>query len=80
METKDLRPNYFMFGNKGAVWSDKVHIAKAGSFSGQTLCGVPMLSSNHAKIEDVTHIGCLDCIAVYDAENWDYNTRAIKLQ
>lgn len=64
---KDLPANYSQFGNKGAVWSDETHIAKSGNNSG-TMCGLPMLSSNWARIEKHSHIGCPACIAAYKAE------------
>lgn len=54
-----------MFGNKGALWSNEAHVAKSASFSGQTLCGVPMLSTNWCRIEKVEDIGCKKCIEIY---------------
>lgn len=63
----DLKPGYSIFGNKGAVWANEAHIAK-NDFSGLTLCGTPMLSSNHARIQKLTHVGCPKCIAVYTKE------------
>lgn len=66
MLTKDLQSPFYMFGNKGSVWSNKVHIAEGGSFSGTTLCGTPMLSSNHAVLEDVKEIGCKNCLGIYN--------------
>lgn len=58
---KYLDKEHYLFGNKGAVWSKEVHIA-VSDFSGTTLCGTPMLSSNHAAFEKVETPGCLDCI------------------
>lgn len=63
MKKSELKANYYIFGNKGNVWSNKCHIAHH-NYSG-TLCGIPMLSSNHARNEGVTEIGCPDCIAIY---------------
>lgn len=63
MKTNELKNNYYMFGNKGAVWSNKVHIAKSGQAG--TLCGTPMLSTNWARIEQVEHIGCRECLLAY---------------
>jgi hypothetical protein len=63
MSVDQLDNNHYMFGNKGAVWSNKVHIAKSGD--AVTLCGTPMLSSNHAKYEGVEYIGCPSCLAKY---------------
>jgi hypothetical protein len=66
MTIEKLKTNYYIFGNKGNVWSNQCHIAKAGDFSGRTLCGVPMLSNNWAKIENVEHIGCDECNKIYN--------------
>jgi len=66
MTTEKLETNYYIFGNKGNVWNDQCHIAKAGDFNGRTLCGVPMLSSNWAKIEKISHIGCESCNKIYN--------------
>jgi hypothetical protein len=66
MTAEKLKTSYYIFGNKGNVWNDKCHIAKAGDFTGRTLCGVPMLSSNWAKIEQVSHIGCEECNKIYN--------------
>ena len=63
MKKEDLKPGYFVFGNKGAVWSNECHIAKAGLHS-TTLCGTPMLSRNYGVDEE--HIGCEECIAAYE--------------
>lgn len=32
---------HMLYGNKGAVWTNSVHICETGLFS-STLCGVPM--------------------------------------
>jgi len=39
IKTKELKGDHYMFGNKGAVWSNKVHIAKSGDGTHRTLCG-----------------------------------------
>ena len=57
-----LKPTYSIFGNKGNVWSDECHIAKSG---GRTLCDVPMLSSNWARIENVQVAKCQKCVEIY---------------
>lgn len=62
---KDLKNNFYQFGNKGSVWSNETHIALAGSFSGETLCGTPMLSNNWAEITNHPEIGCPECIKTY---------------
>ena len=61
----DLKPGHSIFGNKGNVWNDTAHISKS-DFSGRTLCGVPMLSSNWARIEEVDTIGCSKCLERYN--------------
>lgn len=63
MKVKDLPKNFYLFGNKGNVWSNTSHIASVGSST--TLCGTPMLSSNWAKIENIQNIGCPSCLKIY---------------
>ena len=65
MKVKDLKPNYFIFGNKGNVWSNTAHIFKAGEGN---LCGTPALSTNHARLQNVEEIGCPQCLAKYKNE------------
>jgi hypothetical protein len=60
MKQGELKANQYLYGNKGAVWSDEVHIAEGSSST--TLCGVPMLSNNWAQIEGIDHAGCSECI------------------
>jgi len=55
---------HYMFGNKGAVWSNQVHLSKSGMST--TLCGTPMLSTNWARIENIQEIGCPECIEIYN--------------
>ena len=64
MKTKDLKSGFHMFGNKGACWSNEVHIADGGSST--TMCGTPMLSTNWANIWNKDEIGCPDCLKAYD--------------
>ena len=64
MTTQELKNGYYIFGNKGNVWNNEAHIAD-NSFSGRTLCKVPMLSTNWARIENVEHIGCKECLEIY---------------
>ena len=64
VNVNDLKPGYSIFGNKGNVWNDECHISKS-DFSGRTLCGVPMLSNNWARIEEVDTIGCYECLKRY---------------
>jgi hypothetical protein len=68
MTVKELKSGYHIFGNKGNVWSNQCHIAKSG-FDGRTLCDVPMLSNNWARIEEVKTIGCPECLSKYNAQS-----------
>ena len=61
LEREELKKDYYLFGNKGAVWSDKIHIAKTGVSN--TLCGTPMLSSNYAN--NGHQAGCPECLSIY---------------
>ena len=66
MNIKDLKQGYSIFGNKGNVWSNTAHIYKNGAGN---LCNTPALSSNWARIENVEHIGCPECLEIYKKEN-----------
>lgn len=74
MKTKDLKKGFHIWGNKGAVWSNKCHIAEDG-FSSTTLCGIPMLSNNWARIDNIVEIGCEECIKLYDDKNNPYQMK-----
>ena len=79
MKANKLQNDYSQFGNKGAVWSNKTHIAKNNEST--TLCGTPMLSSNWARIKKHEDIGCLECLAIYgkpNSEEWNLMMNAIK--
>lgn len=65
MNTKNLKPGYYIFGNKGNVWNNTAHIYKSGKGN---LCNTPALSSNWAAIEGLEHIGCPECLEVYKKE------------
>jgi hypothetical protein len=65
LKVSDLKPNYSVFGNKGNVWGDTAHIYKSGTGN---LCGTPALSNNWARIENVEHIGCQECLEKYVSE------------
>jgi hypothetical protein len=63
METvniKTLGSEYSIFGNKGNVWSNTAHAYKSGTGN---LCGTPALSSNHARLNDIEEVGCVECLA-----------------
>lgn len=64
LKVSDLKPGYSVFGNKGNVWNDTAHIYESGNGN---LCGTPALSSNWARIEEVKHIGCPECLAKYNS-------------
>jgi hypothetical protein len=67
MNQNKLTQNHYLYGNKGAVWTNAVHIAKSGQ--ARTLCGTPMLSNNWARILEIEHAGCPNCIAAYNSAN-----------
>lgn len=80
MKANKLQQGYFQFGNKGAVFTNKTHIALTGTGS-TTLCGTPMLSSNWATIDNHDEIGCPKCLAIYgkpNSEEWNLMMKAIK--
>lgn len=66
----NLPSGWSLFGNKGACWSNQIHIAK-NDLSGRTICGVPMLSSNHYRLGETTTEGnvpdgvCTNCSIIY---------------
>jgi hypothetical protein len=66
MKVEALKPGYSIFGNKGNVWDNTAHIYKNGEGN---LCGIPALSNNWARIEEVKTIGCQKCIDKYNIEN-----------
>ena len=65
MNIKNLKPGYYIYGNKGNVWSNTAHIYKNGTGN---LCGTPSLARNWAHIEGVEHIGCKECLEQYQNE------------
>lgn len=64
MNITDLSLIYFIYGNKGNLWNNTAHLAKIGYSS--TLCGIPMLSTNHCKLNNITTVGCEKCINIYN--------------
>lgn len=66
MKAENLINGFYQFGNKGAIWSNKTHIAS--NSSPVTLCGTPMLSSNWAKITEHQEIHCEECLKQYALE------------
>jgi len=65
MKVANLETGFYLYGNKGTVWSDNAHIAQSGIFSGKTLCGTPMLATNWARIEKLEEAKCPECNKVY---------------
>lgn len=65
MEKSQLKQGYYIFGNKGNVWNNECHISEADASKGTTLCGVPMLSNNWARIQEIQNIGCTKCLKIY---------------
>ena len=60
---KELGSGYFIFGNKGNVWSGTAHAYKSGFGPGTgNLCGTPALSSNHARMAGIEEVGCEECL------------------
>jgi len=64
MNIKELKSNYYLYGNKGALWSNQAHIAKSSEPT--TLCGTPMLATNHCRLNGVQEIGCKECLQKYN--------------
>jgi hypothetical protein len=63
MSIKYLDSKNYLFGNKGAVWSNEIHIHKTGNSGSR--CGVPGLSSNWAAIWEKEEAGCPTCIVSF---------------
>jgi hypothetical protein len=63
---KELGSGYFIFGNKGNVWSGTAHAYKSGTGN---LCGTPALSSNHARYEGIEEVGCPECLKLIKKDN-----------
>ena len=57
---KQLGEGYSIFGNKGNVWNDTAHAYKNGVGN---ICGTPALSTNHARLNEIEHVGCPECLA-----------------
>ena len=58
-----MKKGYYLYGNKGDLWSNKLHIAKSGSVSG-TLCrGV---ISRHNASGPESKAGCPECKRIYE--------------
>jgi hypothetical protein len=66
MNIKNLAKNQMIFGNKGAVWSNRCHIYESQK---GILCGTPALSTNWARIEGVKEIGCPKCLEIVQTQS-----------
>lgn len=62
-QIKLLDSEHYLFGNKGAVWTNTIHIASKG---GTTLCGTAMLSTNWSAYLDDPKPGCPECLRIYN--------------
>ena len=62
MKVAELKSQFSIFGNKGNVWGNNAHIYESGKGN---LCGTPALSTNWARIEELTEANCETCNAVY---------------
>ena len=62
---RELSSEYFIYGNKGNVWSNTAHAYKTGfdSDSGN-LCKTPALANNHARWNDIEEVGCIECLEI----------------
>ena len=62
---RELSSEYFIYGNKGNVWSNTAHAYKTGfdSDSGN-LCKTPALANNHARWNDIQEVGCIECLEI----------------
>lgn len=69
MKANKLQNGYDEFGNRGALSSNEIHIAKA--YETKTLCGIKMKATNWEAIESKEEIGCPECLAIYGKPNTD---------
>jgi hypothetical protein len=63
MNASELKPGYYLYGNRGAVWSNEAHIYESGKGN---LCGTPALATNWVRINDVKTVGCPKCLEEYN--------------
>lgn len=59
---------HMLYGNKGAVCTNLVHICETG-LNSCTLCGTPMLATNWAAEMEIDKPGCLKCRTIYACKN-----------
>jgi hypothetical protein len=65
MNIKELKSNFYIYGNKGDVWGNTAHIYKA---SVGVMCGKPALATNHVRLNGIEEIGCQTCLKAYFEE------------
>jgi hypothetical protein len=63
MKKSELKSGYYLYGNKGCVWTNTAHIYES---SKGNLCGTPALANNWVRIEGVETAGCPECIEKYN--------------
>lgn len=54
-----MNKNYYVYGNKGSLWSNNAHAAFPGEST--TVCGKPMLATNWCGIQGVNEVQCEEC-------------------
>ena len=62
---RELSSEYFIYGNKGNVWSNTAHAYKTGfGEDNGNLCKTPALANNHARWNDIQEVGCIECLEI----------------
>ena len=54
-----LSKEFMIYGNKGNVWTNTAHAYKSGVGN---LCGTLALATNWACINNITEVGCPECL------------------
>jgi len=66
VQVSELKNGFYAFGGRGDVFSNTAHIAESGDGTHRTMCGIPMLSTNWVRINEVKIIGCPECLNKYN--------------
>jgi hypothetical protein len=62
---RELSSEYFIYGNKGNVWSNTAHAYKTGfGEDSGNLCKTLALANNHARWNDIEEVGCIECLEI----------------
>ena len=62
---RELSSEYFIYGNKGNVWSNTAHAYKTGfGEDNGNLSKTPALANNHARWNDIQEVGCIECLEI----------------